>query len=458
MLIDEKTLPSMSQPKSSTQTDLNSSTEFNTEKGRDSQRQRIRKERDLGWTDKLIISQDSIFTQILNLIITLFSLWSTISACYYACFGSPKTNYMQITEYVVESFFLLDIITTFFLEYQDNEDRVPVRSHKKIATRYLKRRFFLDIIALGVLPANLFLRGAIKEKYLTLTYLLRMLRLARAVIVIEIQGFQKVLKKIYWNKMLKTLKKMDHLHTEIDVSVDNNKIMTQIMVMYAFQVFRLIVFILSLSYFVGAIWFICTKHFTDLDQLARFRVQEAQMRFLQGETEEPPAPVDDMAEVDIDEPVEKPFTFYAQFDLDQNKDETNLILVMYFAFTTLSTVGFGDYHPKSEIERVINTFILLVGVTAFSYIMGQFIEILIDLRTVTASNENSQQLAEWFGMLAHFNKNRPLPKQMIAELETYFEYFWQNDRNYAIKSEEDQRFMDELPNNIQTDIYKDFLF
>lgn len=229
--------------------------------------------------------------------------------------------------------------------------------------------------------------------------------------------------------------------------------------MYSFQVFRLIVFILSLSYFVGAIWFICTKHFTDLDQLAKFRAQEATLRYLQDETEEAPEVTPTLiSEVDLDDPVDKPFTFYAQFDLDQNENETNLILVMYFAFTTLSTVGFGDYHPKSEIERVINTFILLVGVTAFSYIMGQFIEILIDLRTVTASNENSQQLAEWFGMLAHFNKNRPLPKNLIGELETYFDYFWKNDRNYAIKSEEDQRFMDELPNNIQTDIYKDFLF
>ena len=188
---------------------------------------------------------------------------------------------------------------------------MPVRSHKKIATRYLKRRFFLDIIALGVLPANLFLRGIIKEKYITLTYLLRMLRLARAVIVIEIQGFQKMLKRIYWNKMLKTLKKMDQTHTEIDVSVDNNNIMTQILIMYSFQVFRLIVFILSLSYFVGAIWFICTKYFTDLDQLARFRNQEEQLRFLNGKTEKPPVPI-----VDLDEPVEKPFTFYAQFDLD----------------------------------------------------------------------------------------------------------------------------------------------
>merc|ERR1711871_1287172 len=40
----------------------------------------------------------------------------------------------------------------------------------------------------------------------------------------------------------------------------------------------------------------------------------------------------------------------------------------------------------------------------------------------------------------------------------YFEYYWQNDKNYAIQTAEDLRFMDELPNNIRTDIYKDFLF
>ena len=46
-------------------------------------------------------------------------------------------------------------------------------------------------------------------------------------------------------------------------------------------------------------------------------------------------------------------------------------------FTTLSTVGFGDYNPKSEVERVIMTFILLIGVACFSWIMGQFIQILM---------------------------------------------------------------------------------
>ena len=62
----------------------------------------------------------------------------------------------------------------------------------------------------------------------------------------------------------------------------------------------------------------------------------------------------------------------------------NLTIVVYFMFTTLSTVGFGDFNPKSEIERAIMTFILLIGVATFSYIMSQFISILLDFQKLTA--------------------------------------------------------------------------
>jgi voltage-gated potassium channel len=43
---------------------------------------------------------------------------------------------------------------------------------------------------------------------------------------------------------------------------------------------------------------------------------------------------------------------------------------MYFAFTSLSTVGFGDYYPVSDLERLISSIILLIGVAMFSYILG----------------------------------------------------------------------------------------
>lgn len=49
---------------------------------------------------------------------------------------------------------------------------------------------------------------------------------------------------------------------------------------------------------------------------------------------------------------------------------------MYFAFTSLSTVGFGDFNPRGDIERILCAFILLFGVAIFSYIMGNFIDIL----------------------------------------------------------------------------------
>ena len=125
-------------------------------------------------------------------------------------------------------------------------------------------------------------------------------------------------------------------------AVDNNMILLQIKIMYIFRVLRLIIIILILSYFLGTLWLLISKMLTK----------------------------------NKDDPDE--MTFYNQYSMREKTNFTQLTIVVYFAFTTLSTVGFGDYHPKGEIERIITTFILLCGVACFSYIMGQFIEILMN--------------------------------------------------------------------------------
>ena len=48
----------------------------------------------------------------------------------------------------------------------------------------------------------------------------------------------------------------------------------------------------------------------------------------------------------------------------------------YFSFTSLSTVGLGDFNPRSDYERLIISLILMFGVAVFSYVMGNFIEII----------------------------------------------------------------------------------
>jgi hypothetical protein len=50
--------------------------------------------------------------------------------------------------------------------------------------------------------------------------------------------------------------------------------------------------------------------------------------------------------------------------------------MVYFAFTSLSTVGFGDFNPRSDLERLMTALLLLTGVSVFSYIMGNLIEII----------------------------------------------------------------------------------
>jgi len=88
-----------------------------------------------------------------------------------------------------------------------------------------------------------------------------------------------------------------------------------------------------------------------------------------------------------------------------------VIAVTYYAFTSLSTVGFGDFHPKSDFERAICAFILLFGVAIFSYIMGTFIEILNSIQNFYDEPNEDRDLQRFFATLVQFNLNEPIPKQ-----------------------------------------------
>jgi potassium voltage-gated channel Eag-related subfamily H protein 8 len=130
----------------------------------------------------------------------------------------------------------------------------------------------------------------------------------------------------------------------------------------------------------------------------------------------------------------------------------------YWATTTLASVGYGDIRPISNSERLVTGLIFLIGVAAFSFIMGNFIDMLMEFRNVTAENEQHGGLTKFLGLLSRFNKGYSLQKSMSRRIEEYFDYYWAKDLNYAMKSEEDQRFLSELPKEIRVAIYKDFLF
>jgi hypothetical protein len=71
--------------------------------------------------------------------------------------------------------------------------------------------------------------------------------------------------------------------------------------------------------------------------------------------------------------ITKSFYINDDWDISDSSFGERSVVSMYFVFTTLSTVGFGDFYPKSDIERLAGAFVLLSGVAVFSYIMGELL-------------------------------------------------------------------------------------
>ena len=84
------------------------------------------------------------------------------------------------------------------------------------------------------------------------------------------------------------------------------------------------------------------------------------------------------------------------------------IICVYFAFTSLSTVGFGDFHPISNQERLLGAAMLLFGVAIFSYCMGKFVDIFNEIISFNASLDDGENLCKFFGVLQQFNNDKPI--------------------------------------------------
>jgi len=80
--------------------------------------------------------------------------------------------------------------------------------------------------------------------------------------------------------------------------------------------------------------------------------------------------------------------------------------------------------------------------------MGKFIEILQAYNDLYIGTDG-KNLSRWLALLSRFNHGRPLNKELLTEIEDFFDYYWQNNKFSALASKEDRRFLSELPHGLQ---------
>ena len=173
---------------------------------------------------------------------------------------------------------------------------------------------------------------------------------------------------------------------------------------YALKFFKLVIIILNISYYLGMFWFI----FCELTEELIIGGQEH---------------------------------FTKQFNIDDRKPVDQVITVVYWAFTTLSTVGFGDYNARSDFERIFCTLIFLVGVSIFSYIMGIFISIVKEISYFNAEIDDGDNLSYFFGVMKYYNGGRQIRQELRTDIEHFFEYKWKNDGLAAFDDNDEIKLM-----------------
>lgn len=117
-------------------------------------------------------------------------------------------------------------------------------------------------------------------------------------------------------------------------------------------------------------------------------------------------------------------SYIVKFGINKLPGYDAALLLMYWAFTTLSTVGFGDQYPSNEIEKAACIPIFIGGVMVFSYYMGNFSEILLKFWIINDELEEGEKLDKFMGVLKNFNGDVCVDISFKKRIWDYFSYRW----------------------------------
>lgn len=93
------------------------------------------------------------------------------------------------------------------------------------------------------------------------------------------------------------------------------------------------------------------------------------------------------------------------------------LAALYWAFTTMTTVGYGDIVPSTHIERVYAIFVMILGATTFGYIAGSVAAMLDNVHVGKARRRAK------IDNLKNFMRERHLPRAMMKNVDRYYSFY-----------------------------------
>jgi len=105
--------------------------------------------------------------------------------------------------------------------------------------------------------------------------------------------------------------------------------------------------------------------------------------------------------------------------LRDNTVEAHYVSSLYWAFTTMTTVGYGDLTPQTGTERTYSIIVMILGATVFGYIVGNVSQMVGQL-DVGAARQREQRVE-----IRNYMKEQDLPREIRMHMDRFFDFYFQ---------------------------------
>ncbi|XP_015430216.1 PREDICTED: potassium voltage-gated channel subfamily H member 2 [Dufourea novaeangliae] len=318
---------------------------------------------------KWTILHYSPFKAVWDWVILLLVMYTAIFTPYVAAFVLSDPDYnsrknkkysddpIVIIDFIVDVTFIVDIIINFRTTFVNSNDEV-VSHPAKIAVHYLKGWFIIDLVA--AIPFDLFLVGSDTDE-LGLdkdetTTLIGLLKTARLL------------------RLVRVARKIDR-YSEYGAAV---------------------LLLLMATFALIAHWMACIWYAIGNAERPTLKSKVGWLDILANDTHQ----------------------FYFHNNTGGPSIKSRYITALYFTFSSLTSVGFGNVAPNTDTEKIFTIIVMLIGSLMYASIFGNVSAIIQRLYSGTA-RYHTQMLR-----VREFIRFHQIPNPLRQRLEEYFQHAW----------------------------------
>lgn len=114
---------------------------------------------------------------------------------------------------------------------------------------------------------------------------------------------------------------------------------------------------------------------------------------------------------------------------------------LYWAITTLTTIGYGDITPTDNVGRLYTMVIMITGVGVYGVVIGKVTQMF------AAGDKHKEQTKEKLADLALFLKHYQIPKKLQKACFGYYQHLYGNKMG-----ENDDKIISDLPQALQAEL------